>query len=182
MTTQQTGELSASDLLDVMDELAALVEGAKPVFMSQDVKIEREALLGLINELRGGLPVAIAHADEMAQQAQTELEDARRTGEDIVAAARSRAIELVEQEQVVAQAKSRAADIVAEAEREAEKLRREADAYCDGRLASFQEDLDALGAQVQAGRDKLAERLGPDADRPRWAEVRDPQWPDQHEN
>lgn len=157
--TQQISELSASDLLDVMDELATLVEGARPVFMSQDVRVEREALLGLINELRGGLPGAIAHADEMAQQARQELEDARRTGEDIVTAARARAIELVEHEQVVAQATSRAADIVAEAQREGERLRRDADEYCDRRLVSFQEDLDALSAQVRAGRDKLAERL-----------------------
>ena len=180
--TQVTGELSASDLLDVMDELAALVEGARPVFMSQDVRVERESLLGLINELRNGLPVAIAHADEMAQQAQTDLEDARRTGEDIVTAARARAIELVEQEQVVAQAKSRAADIVAEAERETEKLRRDADECCDRRLASFQEDLDAVAAQVRAGRDKLAERLGPDGARPRWETVRAPQWPAEDED
>jgi len=178
----QTSELSASDLLDVMEELAGRVEGARPVFMSQDVRVERETLLGLINELRNGLPVAIAHADEMAQQAQTELEDARRTGEDIVTAARSRAIELVEQEQVVAQAKSRAADIVAEAERDAERLRRDADEYCDRRLASFQEDLDALSAQVRAGRDRLAERLGSDASHPRWDQVRAPQWPDEHED
>ncbi|QAY62109.1 hypothetical protein ET495_01100 [Xylanimonas allomyrinae] len=176
--TQQKGELSPSALIDVLDELASLVEGAKPVFLSSDVRVDREALMGLVNELRHGLPSAVERSDDLLRQAQAELDDARRSGEEIVTAARQRALELVEQEQVVAQATSRAADIVAAAEREAVTLRTNADEYCDARLASFDADLDALKGQVRAGRAKLAERLGPDAGRPRWDHVPEPDWPD----
>jgi cell division septum initiation protein DivIVA len=174
---QEIGTLSPSALLEVLDELAGLVENAKPVFMSQDVRVDKQALVGLVDELRHGLPSAVARSDELLRQAQDELEDARRSGEETLAVARQRALELVEQEQVVAQANARAADIVAAAEQQAAKLRADADAYCDARLASFEEDLDALTAQVKAGRAKLAERLGPDAGRPRWDSVRDPEWP-----
>ncbi|WP_425956564.1 hypothetical protein [Xylanimonas sp. McL0601] len=177
MNQQQIGELSPSALIDVLDELAGLVEGARPVFMSSDVRVDRDALMGLVNELRHGLPSAVERSDELLQHAQAELEDARRSGEEIVAAARQRALELVEQEQVVAQATSRAADIVAEAEQQAATLRSNADEYCDGRLASFDEDLDALKAQVRAGRARLAERLEPGARRPRWDHVPEPDWP-----
>jgi len=38
--------------------------------------------------------------------------------------------------------------------------RREADDYCDRRLAEFEIDLGRVLAQVQAGRAKLAGRLG----------------------
>ncbi len=175
---QENGTLSASALLEVLDELAGLVENAKPVFMSQDVRVDKQALVGLVDELRHGLPTAVERSDDLLRQAEDELEQARRSGEETLAVARQRALELVEREQVVAQATARAADIVAEAEQQAAKLRADADAYCDGRLASFEEDLDALAAQVKAGRAKLAERLGPDAGRPRWDQVRDPEWPE----
>jgi hypothetical protein len=39
-------------------------------------------------------------------------------------------------------------------------LRHEADDYCDRRLAEFEIDLGKILAQVHAGRDKLADRLG----------------------
>ena len=174
---QEIGTLSPSALLEVLDELAGLVENAKPVFMSQDVRVDRQALLGLVDELRHGLPSAVERSDDLLRQAQDELEQARRAGEETLAVARQRAIELVEKEQVVAQATSRAADIVAAAEQQAATLRTNADEYCDSRLESFAEDLDALTAQVKAGRAKLAERLGPDAGRLSWAHVKDPEWP-----
>ncbi len=75
------------------------------------------------------------------------------------------------------QAQSRAAELVAEAETRAAALRTDADAYCDGRLADFQQDLEALSNQVRAGREKLAERLEQGAPRVRWDAVADPRWP-----
>ena len=52
--------------------------------------------------------------------------------------------------------------IVAEAEETAERLQRDADDYCDRRLADFEIDLGKVLSQVQAGRAKLAGRLGSD--------------------
>ena len=54
------------------------------------------------------------------------------------------------------------AEIVAQAQRTADELRRDADDYCDRRLADFEIDLGKVLAQVQAGRAKLAGRLGSD--------------------
>jgi chromosome segregation ATPase len=180
--TQQTGKLSPSAMLDVLDELAGVVEAGRAVFMSSDVRVDRDTVLGLVDELRRGLPSAVERADEVLAQAQDELAQARRAGEEIVATARQRAMELVDREQVVAQATARAADIVAEAEREALKLRADADEYCDRRLASFEDDLGTLTSQVRAGRAKLAERLAPGARRPRWDQVHEPAWPQEQDS
>ncbi|MCL1871226.1 MAG: hypothetical protein FWF90_12535 [Promicromonosporaceae bacterium] len=182
MSQQEIGTLSPSALLDVLEELTALVENAKPVFMSSDVRLDRQTLTGLVDELRHGLPSAVERADDALRDARTELEDARRQGEEVLAAARQRALELVEHEQVVAQATARAADIVAEAEREAQTLRSNADKYCDGRLESFEQDLEGLMGQVRAGRARLAERLGPEVGRLRWEQVRQPDWPEDRED
>jgi F0F1-type ATP synthase membrane subunit b/b' len=170
--------LSASELLDVLDELESMFSNAKPVLMSRDVRMDKQAALDLIDELRRGLPSAVERSDELLRQARRELEDARRSGEETIAVARQRALELVEQEQVVIQANARAADIVTQAETHAATLRGDADEYCDGRLAAFQEDLDVIAAQVTAGRQRLADRLGPGAGRPRWTQVQEPQWPE----
>jgi hypothetical protein len=166
-------------LLEIIDDLAALVENARTSPLSTNVKIDRDQALGLVEELRDSLPTQVARADDVLAEAERTLESAHRQAEEVLATARARAIELVQSEQVVVQAESRAAEIVAEAERQAESLRTDADEYCDGRLADFEADLGTLGAQVQAGRAKLAERLGTGTPRVRWDAVNDPDWPQQ---
>jgi len=171
-------ENPAAGLLDILEDLAALVENARSAPLSTNVKLDREQALGLVDELRDALPTQVARADEVLAAARDTLDDAHRQAEEIVASARARAIELVQSEQVVVQAQSRAAEVVAEAERRAAALRTDADAYCDGRLADFQQDLDALSGQVSAGRDKLADRLDQQGSpRVRWDAVQDPRWP-----
>jgi cell division septum initiation protein DivIVA len=144
----------------ILDDLAHLVETAKAMPMSSSALVNRPEALALVDELRAALPEQLAHADEVLAEADRVLDDARRQAEDILTTARARAIELVQQEQVVVQAESRAADIIDEAERKATELRVDADDYCDRRLADFEVDLGKILAQVQAGRAKLADRLG----------------------
>ncbi|MGF0117370.1 hypothetical protein ACQFYA_13765 [Promicromonospora sp. Marseille-Q5078] len=184
--TTATGAGQAEDpaagLLDILEDLAALVENARSAPLSTNVKLDREQALGLVDELRDALPTQVARADEVLAAARDTLDDAHRQAEEIVASARARAIELVQSEQVVVQARSRAAEVVAEAERRAAALRTDADAYCDGRLADLQQDLEALSGQVRAGRDKLADRREQRLDeqgspRVRWDAVQDPRWP-----
>ena len=168
-------------LLEILDDLAGLLENARPLLMSSDIRVDRDRALGLVDELRDALPTQVSRADEMLGDAQQVLDDANRQAEEIVATARARAIELVAQEQVVVQAKARASDILAEAEQQAEGLRSDADDYCDRRLADFEEDLAGLATQVRAGRAKLAERLEPvGAPRVRWDTVHEPDWPQEH--
>jgi cell division septum initiation protein DivIVA len=167
-------------LLEILDDLAALLENARTVPLSSSIKVDRDQALGLVDELRDALPTQVARADDMLAEARRALDDARRQGEEIVATARARAIELVDAEQVVVQARSRAAEIVADAERKAEGLRNDADAYCDGRLAEFEEDLEKLTGQVRAGRARLAQRLENGTPRVRWDAVQEPEWPQEH--
>lgn len=164
-------------LLEIIDDLAALVENARTSPLSTNVKVDRDQALTLVEELRESLPTQVARADDVLAEAERTLESAHRQAEEVLATARARAIELVQDEQVVVQAESRAAEIVADAERRAAALRTDADEYCDGRLADFEADLAKLGAQVQAGRAKLADRLRTGAPRVRWDPVSNPQWP-----
>lgn len=175
----QTTQNPTAGLLEIIDDLAALIENARTSPLSTNVKVDRDQALGLVAELRDGLPTQVARADEVLADAERSLQDAHRQAEEILATARARAIELVQDEQVVVQAESRAAEIVAEAQRKAADLRTDADEYCDGRLAELEDDLDKAASQVRAGRARLAERLqaGTANPRVRWDAVQDPQWP-----
>ncbi|WP_418276444.1 hypothetical protein ACNHYB_00555 [Isoptericola jiangsuensis] len=175
----QTTQNPTAGLLEIIDDLAALIENARTSPLSTNVKVDRDQALGLVAELRDNLPTQVARADEVLADAEQSLQDAHRQAEDILATARARAIELVQDEQVVVQAESRAAEIVAEAQRRAAGLQADADEYCDGRLAELEDDLAKATSQVRAGRARLAERLESGAAKPRvrWDAVQDPHWP-----
>ena len=148
------------DLTTILDALKQAVEQARSMPMSSSVLVSRAEVLDLIGQLRATLPTQLADADELLATAAEVQARANADAEQVIAAARRRADELVSAEQVVAAAGVRATEIVAEAERIAGQLRREADDYCDRRLADFEIDLGRLLSQVQAGRAKLAGRLG----------------------
>lgn len=148
-------------LTGVLDALEQAVGQARAMPMSSSVLVNRAELLDLLAQARSILPGQLARADELLADADVVLEDGRREAEEIVAAARERAAELVGEQEVVRAAERRAEEIVAEAERVAAGLRRDADDYCDRRLADFEIDLGKVLAQVQAGRAKLAGRLEP---------------------
>lgn len=143
-----------------LEVLSRAVEQARAMPMSSSVLVNRAELLDLIAQVREALPAQLADADDVLAGADEVLARARAEAEEVITAARRRADELVRGDQVVMAARARAADVVAEAERSAERMRREVDDYCDRRLADFEIDLGRVLAQVQAGRAKLAGRLG----------------------
>lgn len=145
---------------EVLEALSRAVEQARAMPMSSTVLVNRAEILDLIAQLREALPAQLADADDVLAGRDEVLARARAEAEEVLATARRRADELVGGDQVVMAARARAADVVAEAERSAERMRREVDDYCDRRLADFEIDLGRVLAQVQAGRAKLAGRLG----------------------
>ncbi|NMR21177.1 hypothetical protein [Cellulomonas fimi] len=147
-------------LTGILDALTAAVEGARAMPMSSSVLVNRAELLDLLDQARDVLPTQLSQADAVLADADAARGVAQAEADSILEAARARAAELVETEAVTLAAQARAAEILAEAERVAEGLRRDADDYCDRRLADFEIDLGKVLTQVQAGRAKLAGRLG----------------------
>ncbi|MBN9325356.1 MAG: hypothetical protein J0I87_00325, partial [Cellulomonas sp.] len=102
----------------------------------------------------------LTRADALLADADAARADARSEAEAILARAREQADRLVEAEAITVEARDRAAQLLADAQEQADALRRDADDYCDRRLADFEIDLGKVLSQVQAGRAKLAGRLG----------------------
>ena len=155
------GEVRTEGLTGILDALAVAVTQARTMPMSSSVLVNRAELLDLVDQAREALPSQLGRADEVLAEADAAAAAAQTRADAILAEAHEQAVALVEQESVVQQAHARAAEIVAEAEATAEGLRRDADDYCDRRLADFEIDLGKVVSQVQAGRAKLAGRLGP---------------------
>jgi len=147
-------------LTGILDALTDAVTRARAMPMSSSVLLNRAELLDLLEQARDVLPVQLTRADELLADAGAARGAAQEVAETILAAARTRAAALVGAEHVTVAALERARQIVADAEGVAETLRCDADDYCDRRLADFEIDLGKVLAQVQAGRAKLAGRLG----------------------
>ncbi len=147
-------------LAGVLDAVEHAVEHGRAMPMSTSVLVNRTELLHLLGQARAALPEQLGAADDVLAAADELRARARAEADGIIRDARSRAEALVAADAVVTQARARADAIEAEAAATAERLRREADDYCDRRLAEFEIDLGRVLAQVQAGRAKLAGRLG----------------------
>lgn len=162
MTPDGARPAGEETLSGVLDALEQAVERGRAMPMSTSVLVNRTEVLHLIAQARQAVPEEIEAADEVLAEVDGVRERARAEAEAVLARARARAAELVGADAVVVAAREEAARVVAEAGATAERLRREADDYCDRRLAEFEIDLGRVLAQVQAGRAKLAGRLGDD--------------------
>ncbi len=150
----------AAGITGILDAIEQAVADARAMPMSSSVLVSRAELLDLVAQARAALPGQLTRADRLLSSADDVVSRSQAESERLLADARRRAAELVDSEQVAVAARERAAEIIAEAEAVAEGLRREADDYADRRLAEFEIDLGRLLAQIQAGRSKLAGRLG----------------------
>ena len=144
----------------VLEALTATVAGARAMPMSSSVLVNKAEMLDLIEQAREALPQQLTQADALLADVDAAKEQARADAAEIVEQARQEADRLVESEAVTVAAREKAAQILADAQEQADALRRDADDYCDRRLADFEIDLGKVVAQVQAGRAKLAGRLG----------------------
>jgi len=158
--TEQDPTTRPEGLTGVLDAISSAVENARAMPMSSSVLVNRAELLDLVEQAREVLPTQLTRADQVLADAAEARAQAQAGADEILARARREAAALVDQEAVVIAARERAAELLAEAEETVERLQRDADDYCDRRLADFEIDLGKVLGQVQAGRAKLAGRLG----------------------
>lgn len=162
MTDQPTPRADQEDasaaLLGLLDDLARVVSGARPMPMSASVLVNKAEVLDLIAAAREAVPDQVAAADLVVAQAQEVLARAHTEADGLRQEAREEAARLVSEHQITAEAREQAAEIVSQATDKAAQLEADADEYCDSRLAQFETDLGAVSQQVAAGRARLAAR------------------------
>ncbi len=146
------------DVHDKLDELSALVEGARAMPMSASCVVNRSQVLDLLDEVRALLPGSLAQADDILAERDGIVASARVNAAEVLSQADGEARARVSEHEVYRAALAEADAVRAEADAEAERMRRETDDYVDAKLANFEVALHKTLGAVQKGRDKIRGR------------------------
>ena len=140
---------------DVLLQLRAIIDAARPVPLSASSMIAKDEVLDLIDEALDQLPEELRAARWLLKEREEYLARTRHEADEIVDQARARAERMVQRTEVVKVAEQRAYTIIETAEADARRLRHEVEDFCDQKLASFEIVLERTQKLVTAGREKL---------------------------
>jgi cell division septum initiation protein DivIVA len=150
------------DVHDKLDELSTLVENARSMPMSASCVVNRAQVLDLLDDARALLPQSLAQADDLLADREDVIAAAKVTATEILATADQQARELVSEHEIYRAAVAESDAVREDAAAEAVRMRRETDDYVDAKLANFEVALSKTIAAVQKGRDKIRGRYAYD--------------------
>jgi vacuolar-type H+-ATPase subunit H len=139
------------DVLVLIDKLDDLVHNAKSVPMTDQVRVDKEEIYDILDQMRATIPEEIKQARWIVKERQEMLAEAKKEAERIIKDARERQERLVGEEEVTKQAERAAEDIVEDAR--ARELG--AEDYADEILNTLEVNLSKFIAAVQRGRERL---------------------------
>ena len=103
------------DVLVLIDKLDDLVHNAKPVPLTDQVRVDKEEIYDILDQMRATIPEEIKQARWIVKERQEMLAEAKREAERIMHEARERQDRLVGEEEVTKQAERAAEDIIEDA-------------------------------------------------------------------
>ena len=143
----------------ILRQLREVVVNARPMPLSASSMVNKEELLGLVDEAATRLPEELRAARWLLKEREEFLGKVRREGDEILELARARAERLVQRTEVVRTAEQRARQLVETAREETRRMRRETEDYCDQKLASFEGLLGTTRDTISQGRRRLQETV-----------------------
>ena len=144
------------DVLVLIDTLNDLVHNAKPIPLTDQVRVDKEAIYDLLDQIRATIPEELKQARWIVKERQEMLAEAKREAERIVNHARDRQERLISEEEVTKQAE-RAAEVIIEDARGREcEILLGAEDYAEEILNTLEVNLSKFNAAVQRSRDRLA--------------------------
>ena len=146
------------DVLVLIDRLDDLLHNAKAVPLTDQVRIDRDEIFGILDEMRATIPEEVKQARWIVKERQEMLGEAKREVDRLLAEAREQALREASQTEIVKIAERQAQDIVGEARRTAWKTKLEMDDWADSILATLDTNLDRFLSAVRRGRQGLQER------------------------
>src|SRR5262249_54394448 len=158
------------DVLVLIDRLDDLVHNAKAVPLTDQVRLDREEIYEILDQMRATIPEEIKQARWIVKERQEMLAEAKREGDRIIQEAREQAMREASQTEIVKLAERQADDIVDDARRKARETRLEMEDWAYSILSTLEVNLDKFLAAVKRGRERLHERsqetvvagIGPD--------------------
>ena len=144
------------DVLVLIDKLDDTVHNAKPVPLTDQVRVDKEEIYDILDQMRATIPEEIKQARWIVKERQEMLAEAKREAERIVKEARERQQQLISQEEITKQAERAADDIIEDARAREREIRLGAEDYADEILNTLEVNLSKFIAAVQRGRERLA--------------------------
>jgi F0F1-type ATP synthase membrane subunit b/b' len=144
------------DVLVLIDKLDDLVHNAKPMPLTDQVRVDKEQIYDILDQMRATIPEEIKQARWIVKERQEMLAEAKREAERVVKEARDRQEQLVSEEEVTRHAERLAEEIVDDARGREREIRLGAEDYADEILNTLEVNLSKFIAAVQRGRDRLA--------------------------
>jgi cell division septum initiation protein DivIVA len=146
------------DVLVLIDKLDDLVHNSKAVPLTDQVRVDREEVYEILDQMRATIPEEIKQARWIVKERQEMLAEAKRECDRIVQEAREQAIREASQTEIVRIAEGQAQDIVEDAKRDARDTKLEMEDWADGILSTLEINLDKFLSAVKKGRERLHER------------------------
>ena len=143
------------DVLALIDKLDDLVHNARAVPLTDQVRIDREAIYELLDQMRATIPEEIKQARWIVKERQEMLAEAKRESDRIVEEARDRAERQASEQEVVKLAQKQADDIMDEARLREREVRLGAEDYADEVLGTLEVTLEKFTSAVRRGRERL---------------------------
>ena len=144
------------DVLVLIDKLDDLVHNAKQVPLTDQVRVDKEEIYDLLDQMRATIPEEIKQARWIVKERQEMLAEAKREAERIVSEAREKQDQLISEQEITREAERAAEDIIEDARTREREVRFGAEDYADEVLHNLEDNLGKLLAAVQRGRDRLA--------------------------
>jgi cell division septum initiation protein DivIVA len=146
------------DVLVLIDKLDDLVHNAKQVPLTDQVRVDKEEIYDLLDQMRATIPEEIKQARWIVKERQEMLAEAKREAERIVKEARERQDRLISGEEVMKTAERAAEDILDEAQAREREIRLGAEDYADEILNTLEINLTKFIAAIQRGREQMQRR------------------------
>ncbi len=154
------------DVLVLIDKLDDLVHNAKAVPLTDQVRIDREEIYDILDQMRATIPEEIKQARWIVKERQEMLAEAKREVDRLLAEAREQAVREASQTEIVKIAERQADEIVDDARRSAREMKLEMEDWADNQLASLEVNLERFLTAVRRGRERLHERSQESGARP----------------
>ena len=146
------------DVLVLIDKLDDLVHNAKAVPLTDQVRIDREEIYDILDQMRATIPEEIKQARWIVKERQEMLAEAKREADRILGEAREQALREAAQTEIVKLAERQAQEIIEEARRQARETRLEMEDWADSILSTLEVNLEKFLGAVKRGRERLHER------------------------
>ena len=143
------------DVLALIDKLDDLVHNARAVPLTDQVRIDREAIYDLLDQMRTTIPEEVKQARWIVKERQEMLAEAKRESDRIVTEAKDKAVRMASEEEVVKQANRDADHIMDDARARERDVRLGAEDYADEVLGTLEMNLGKFLSAVKRGREQL---------------------------